>query len=100
MAPPGRPVPPFRPRADRRAVIISVLNLKGGVGKTTLTANLAATLATADRPALVIDLDYQRSLSMLLVDDRERLLLHRGGLTAQRFLAGESHRGGRPDRRR
>ena len=39
-------VPRFRPRADRKAVIISVLNLKGGVGKTTLTANLAATLAS------------------------------------------------------
>jgi cellulose biosynthesis protein BcsQ len=91
LRPPTGPVPPFRPRADRKAVIISVLNLKGGVGKTTLTANLAATVATADRPALVIDLDYQRSLSMLLVGDRERILLHRGGLTAQRFLAGESH---------
>ena len=91
LRPPAGPVPPFRPRADRPAVIISVLNLKGGVGKTTLTANLAATLATADRPALVIDLDYQRSLSMLLVENRERILLHRGGLTAQRFLAGEAH---------
>ena len=92
LRPPAGPVPPFRPRADRRAVIISVLNLKGGVGKTTLTANLAATLATADRPALVVDLDYQRSLSMLLVENTERILLHRGGLTAQRFLAGEAHR--------
>lgn len=91
LRPPVGPVPSFRPRADRKAVVVSVLNLKGGVGKTTLTANLAATLATADRPALVIDLDYQRSLSMLLVPDRERVLLHRGGLTAQRFLAGEAH---------
>jgi cellulose biosynthesis protein BcsQ len=91
LRPPAGPVPPFRPRGDRKAVIISILNLKGGVGKTTLTANLAATLATADRPALVIDLDYQRSLSMLLVPDQERILLHRGGLTAQRFLAGGAH---------
>ncbi len=91
LRPPAGHVPPFRPRGDRKAVIVSVLNLKGGVGKTTLTANLAATVATADRPALVIDLDYQRSLSMLLVPDRERILLHRGGLTAQRFLAGEAH---------
>lgn len=91
LRPPAGPVPPFRPRADRRAVIISVLNLKGGVGKTTLTANLAATVATADRPALVIDLDYQRSLSMLLVENKDRILLHRGGLTAQRFLAGQTH---------
>lgn len=91
LRPPAGEVPRFRPRTDRRAVIVSVLNLKGGVGKTTLTANLAATLASADRPALVIDLDYQRSLSMLLVENKERILLHRGGLTAQRFLAGETH---------
>jgi cellulose biosynthesis protein BcsQ len=85
------PIPPFCPLTDRKPVIISVLNLKGGVGKTTVTANLAATLARPDSPALVIDLDYQRSLSMLLVDNKERILLHRGGLTIQRFLAGDDH---------
>jgi len=91
LLPPAGPVPGFRPRADRRSVIISVLNLKGGVGKTTITANLAATLARPDAPALVVDLDYQRSLSMLLVGSKERILLHRGGLTVQRFLAGQEH---------
>ena len=35
----------FRSLADRRTPIISVLNLKGGVGKTTLTAYLAWALA-------------------------------------------------------
>jgi cellulose biosynthesis protein BcsQ len=91
LRPPAGPVPPFRPRAHRPAVIISVLNLKGGVGKTTVTANLAATLARPTAPSLVIDLDYQRSLSMLLVEDAERIRLHRGGMTVQRFLAGETH---------
>lgn len=32
--------PKFVPREDRRAMIVSVLNLKGGVGKTTLTPTL------------------------------------------------------------
>ena len=91
LRPATRPVPAFRPRADRRSVIISVLNLKGGVGKTTITANLAATLARPDAPSLMIDLDYQRSLSMLLVGNKERILLHRGGLTVQRFLAATEH---------
>jgi cellulose biosynthesis protein BcsQ len=91
LRPPAAAVPPFLPPADRSAVVISVLNLKGGVGKTTITANLAATLATADARALVVDLDYQRSLSMLLVGNKERILLHRGGLTVQRFLAGDGH---------
>ena len=91
LRPPTGEVPPFRPRAERGSVIISVLNLKGGVGKTTLTANLAATLATDDRPALMVDLDYQRSLSMLLIGDRRRKELHRHKCSLQHFLAGPTH---------
>ena len=89
---PAGPVPPFRPRADRKSVIISVLNLKGGVGKTTLTANLAATMAAADRRVLMIDLDYQRSLSMLLIGDKRRKELHRHGCSVQHFLSQPRHR--------
>jgi cellulose biosynthesis protein BcsQ len=91
LRPPVISTPPFHSLGDRKTVIISVLNLKGGVGKTTITANLGATLATDDAPALMVDLDYQRSLSMLLVANKERILLHRGGLTVQRFLAGDNH---------
>lgn len=43
--------------------IISVINYKGGVGKTTLTANIAAELAFRGRKVLVIDLDPQASLT-------------------------------------
>ena len=45
--------------------VISVVNLKGGVGKTTITANLGATLAKEGLRVLMIDLDYQGSLSAL-----------------------------------
>ena len=90
LRPPVHNVPTFRPRSERKNVIISVLNLKGGVGKTTITANLAATFAKTDS-ALLVDLDYQRSLSMLLVPNRDRILLHRAGSSVQHFLASERH---------
>jgi cellulose biosynthesis protein BcsQ len=39
----------------------------------------------------MVDLDYQRSLSMLLLGSTERKVLHRAGYTVQHFLSGESH---------
>jgi chromosome partitioning protein len=43
--------------------VISVINYKGGVGKTTLTANIGADLAYRGRRVLLIDLDPQASLT-------------------------------------
>jgi chromosome partitioning protein len=39
--------------------IVSVINYKGGAGKTTLTANLGAELATRGKSVLLLDFDAQ-----------------------------------------
>ncbi len=43
--------------------VVSVINYKGGVGKTTVTANLAAELAHRGHNILLLDMDPQCSLT-------------------------------------
>jgi len=48
-------------------VVISFINLKGGVGKTTCCANIAGELARENRKVLVVDADAQANISTLLM---------------------------------
>ena len=54
--------------------IISVVNYKGGVGKSTVVSNLGALLALDGYKVLLIDLDPQASLtfSYMGIDDWKR----------------------------
>lgn len=66
-----RPSLPPRSLLDRLANnslrVVTLANLKGGVGKTTSAANLAAALDHQGFRVLVIDLDYQGSLSAMML---------------------------------
>lgn len=53
---------------------ISILNFKGGTGKTSLVTNLAHALAQQKQRVLVVDCDLQANASSLLPEQREPTL--------------------------
>lgn len=72
-------------RLQSRAMrCIALINQKGGVGKTTTTANLGAALALAGKRAVVVDLDPQANLTLFL-----GLEVGHGAASSYRVLTGE-----------
>lgn len=55
------------------AIVLSVVNNKGGVAKTTTVVNLASALSKYNKKVLVIDLDPQASLTVYLGHDPLKL---------------------------
>ena len=66
-------------------MITSIWNVKGGVGKTLTSINLAAGFAKEGKKTLLVDMDGQSSVSYLLFPERE---FEDGDLTIVDALAG------------
>lgn len=67
----------FSENVDKRAKVISVVNHKGGVGKTTTTINLGKALTLLGKKVLVVDMDSQGNLSQSLgVDEPSEQVVH------------------------
>ncbi|NSW83149.1 MAG: ParA family protein [Syntrophothermus sp.] len=55
------------------AKIISIINIKGGVGKSTIAMNLAHAIRRMDRNVLLIDVDMQSNLTDMAIKDVEKI---------------------------
>ena len=58
-------------KSKKGPVVVSVINLKGGVGKTTVAALLARHIARENLNVLAVDLDPQANLSQALMNENE-----------------------------
>lgn len=64
---------------------VAVTNRKGGVGKSSLTTNLAAALALSGKRVLVIDMDSQASATAVFLEE-----LPEGSLSTAHVLVGQA----------
>ncbi|MFN3463345.1 MAG: ParA family protein [Terricaulis sp.] len=78
------------------AQTIAVANMKGGVGKTTLSAMLAEGLAQRGAQVLLVDLDAQGSLSFALMGSERFEEAVRTNQTVSRYFAERASPNARP----
>jgi chromosome partitioning protein len=69
------------------AKIVSFINLKGGVGKTTTAVNVAATIASMGKRVLLIDLDPQTNATVSVIDQQEWEKRHAAKQTLYHLLS-------------
>lgn len=59
---------PFRPKQQQKASLITIHSVRGGTGKTNLSANLATSFALKDANTLLIDIDLPSPSQYVLFD--------------------------------
>lgn len=72
-------------------IVVSLLNHKGGVGKTTSTVNIGAAIVELGKKVLLIDLDPQANLTISLGIPRQKITIYEA-LRGEGDLAPYTHR--------
>ncbi len=76
-------------KAKKTPIVASIINLKGGVGKTTIAALLAKYAANKGLEVLAVDIDPQSNLSQALMTENEyREFMEHGELSIVELLNG------------
>src|SRR6516225_7717297 len=85
--------PPFLSMSVRKIRFLAVMNLKGGVGKTTLTANVGVALSRKGFRVLLVDLDFQGSLTRLCLTQGDIKHTASKGMLCSRLLDHTANQG-------